>query len=99
VQNKITEMIDLKQKGGILNILLILLVAAIGVFAIVVYSTRQVGKSKPLEIIPKIDQQVQKLNELGSSDEVPSIEEDLNSTNFNDLDWDIKEVDNSLQSL
>lgn len=99
MQNKITEMINFKQKGGILNMLLILLVAAIGVFAIVVYSTRQVDKSKPLEIIPKIDQQVQKLNELSDSDEIPSIEEDLNSTNLNDLDQDIGQVDSSLQGL
>ena len=87
-----------KLKFGILNILIILLVAAIGVFAVVV-SLKNIGKTTPQEAAEILDGQVQKLNELGASDEIPSIEAELNSTSLDDLDQGVAEVDNSLQGL
>lgn len=88
-----------KLKFGLLNILIILLVAAVGIFAVVVYSRKNIGKNIPLQVTETLDGQVLKLNELGSSDEIPSIEAELNSTNLDDLDQGVAEVDNSLQGL
>lgn len=88
-----------KLKFGLLNILIILLVAAVGIFAVVVYSKKNIGKNIPLQVTETLDGQVLKLNELGSSDEIPSIEAELNSTNLDDLDQGVAEVDNSLQGL
>ncbi|OGD88810.1 hypothetical protein A3I53_01725 [Candidatus Curtissbacteria bacterium RIFCSPLOWO2_02_FULL_40_13b] len=87
-----------KLKFGILNILIILLVGAIGIFAVVV-SLKNIGKTTPQEAAEILDGQVQKLNELGASDEIPSIEAELNSTSLDDLDQGVAEVDNSLQGL
>lgn len=89
-----------KLKFGLLNILIVLLVAAVGIFAVVVYSRKNLGKTTaPQQTVETLDGQVQKLNALESSDEVSSIEQDLNSTNLDDLDLGIAEVDSSLQGL
>lgn len=83
-----------KLKFGLLNILIILLVAAIGIFAVVMYSRKNVGKTTPTPAAQILDGQVQKLNTLGSSDEIPLIEDELNSTDLDDLDQGIADVDN-----
>ena len=45
------------------------------------------------------DEQVRALNEQSSSDEIEAIEKDINTTNFNDLDQGIDQVDQDLNSL
>lgn len=85
-----------KLKFGLLNILIILLVTAVGILAVVVYSRKNIGKTTPQQVTETLDGQVLKLNELGSSDEIPLIEAELNSTNLDDLDQGVAEVDNLL---
>lgn len=88
-----------KLKFGIFNILIIILVAAIGIFALVVYSKKNIQKTTPQEVAEILDGQVQKLNTLNNSDSVLQIEADLNSTNLEDLDQGVVEIDKSAPEL
>ncbi len=87
-----------KLKFGFLNILILLLVFAIGIFAVLVFAKKNLDQKVP-EATEILDGQVQKLNEVGNSDEISQIESELNTTNIGDLDQGVLEVDTSLKEL
>ena len=84
------------------NVLLIaVLIAAIVVFALVfaffnfnLGEKAQTGESSVVK-----DEQVQKLETLSDSDEIGTIETDIDSTNLENLDQELNQVDQSLPSL
>ena len=84
------------------NVLLIaVLIAAIVVFALVfaffnfnLGEKAQTGESSVVK-----DEQVQKLETLSDSDEIGTIETDIDSTNLENLDQELNQVDQELPSL
>ena len=84
------------------NVLLIaVLIAAIVVFALIfaffnfgLGTKQETGEPNVVE-----DSQVQELETLSDSDEIGVIEADINSTNLENLDQEINQVDQNLPSL
>ena len=84
------------------NILLIaVLFAAVVVFALVyAFYNFNLGKKEATgEPTVVRDEQVQKLETLSDSDEIGAIETDINSTNLENLDQELNQVDQELPSL
>lgn len=91
-------------KGGFTALLIILVVAVIGLGALLAFGVFDVSDIKNIpgyqqRKITGVDQQVRDLNKLSSSDEVSAIEGDLNSTNLDDLDSEMDEVDRDLKDI
>ena len=84
------------------NVLLIaVLVAAVVVFALV-FAFYNFGLGTKQETGgPSVvrDEQVQKLETLSDSDEIGAIETDIDSTNLENLDQELNQVDQELPSL
>lgn len=84
------------------NILLIaVLFAAVVVFALVFAFfnfnlKKEEGTGEPSVLK---DEQIQKLETLSDSDEIGAIEADINSTNLENLDQELNQVDQDLSSL
>lgn len=84
---------------GFSTILIILLVAAIGIFAVVAFGVLDVAKFKKPDALQKVqveDQQLKELNTLSTSDELPDIESDLTGTNFEEIDNEMDQVEKDL---
>ncbi|KKR51176.1 MAG: hypothetical protein UT84_C0002G0037 [Candidatus Curtissbacteria bacterium GW2011_GWA1_40_16] len=87
-------------KGG-LKTLLLLLAASVAVLILVFFVYDEgirvtITKGKP--VISK-DSQVQKLETQSQSDDVGSIEKDLNSTNLNNIDDGTSQINQGLTNL
>ena len=95
-------MTNKRLKSG--NVLLIaVLFAAVVVFALIfAFFNFNLGKkvtfSDPNPNVVE-DEQIRNLNTLSDSDEVGAIEADINSTNFDNLDQEINQVDQDLSNL
>lgn len=74
--------------------LLIILVVALGILVLFVF-----GVLKSQEPAQIVDQQVQQLNTLNTSDEVGAIESDLDETDLDAIDLELSEVDVGAESL
>ena len=85
--------------GSIL--LIAVLAAAVVVFALVFafYNFGLGTKQEAGEPSVVKDEQVQKLETLSDSDEIGAIEEDIDSTNLENLDQELNQVDQELPSL
>ena len=84
------------------NVLLIaVLIAAVVVFALIFafYNFGLGTKQETGEPSVVKDEQVQKLETLSDSDEIGAIETDINSTNLENLDQELNQVDQELPSL
>lgn len=71
-------------------ILLVVLVAAAALFAYVYFG--KTGLNNPIATITG-DSQVNQLKTLGTSDEVSSIETDLNKTNLEKINQELPQID------
>ncbi|OGD92403.1 hypothetical protein A2697_00245 [Candidatus Curtissbacteria bacterium RIFCSPHIGHO2_01_FULL_41_44] len=94
--------VQLTVERGFSGLMLIIIVAVIGVVAFFAFGILNIGKQGiPVPQIPDVieDQQVKNLQKQSSSDELPFIEKDLESTNLEDLDQGIDEVSKSLGDL
>lgn len=84
------------------SILLIAVLAAAVVVFVLVYAfyNFNLGK-KEATGEPSVvkDEQVQKLETLSDSDEIGAIEADINSTNLENLDQELNQVDQDLSGL
>lgn len=85
-----------KQQG---NFLLYLIGAIIVVVIIVLVITK--GGQKPIIPIstPTPDAQVQQLKTLSTSDEISEIEKDVNNTNLDQIDSELKDIEQSTLNL
>ena len=84
------------------NVLLIaVLIAAVVVFALIFafYNFGLGTKQETGEPSVVKDEQVQKLETLSDSDEIGAIETDINSTNLENLDQELNQVDQDLSGL
>jgi flagellar basal body-associated protein FliL len=87
-------------KNGSITVLLILGVLIIGAIAFVVFSSHSGKNINPLEDGQSAkDAQVEKLEEVGVSDEVDDIEGYLDDTDIDSIDKDLSEVDKNLGEL
>lgn len=78
-------------------ILAVVILGFIGIFAIskMNYSINKQPDTQQVEV----DDQVKTLQSLSNSDEIGSIEQDINATNFDNLDDGINEVDRELSAF
>ena len=87
---------------GFFNLWLIIIVAAIGVAAILAYGIfnfAKIKKAVPGASPAAVDQEVSKLESLSSSDEIEVIEEDLKTTDIDNLDQELVEVEKEIPEL
>ena len=82
-------------------LLIVVLVAAVVVFALVfAFYNFNLGKKAQIgEPVVVKDEQIQKLETLSGSDEVGAIEGDIQGTNLDNLDQELNQVDQSLSEL
>jgi hypothetical protein len=73
------------------SIIIIVLLALGGLY----FWSKELQKEKPAEV--EQNPALQGTTTLNSSDEVSSIEADIESTNFNDIDADLKSLETELQ--
>lgn len=85
------------RKSGLLNLIILISVAVVGA-ALLVFGVLDLGDFKKNSGISQ-DEQVRRLETLGESDEVDDIEVYLNDTDVENVDSELSEVDESLQSL
>ena len=84
------------------NVLLIaVLIAAVVIFALIfAFYNFNLGKKETTgESTVVKDEQIRSLETLSDSDEIGVIEADINSTNLENLDQEINQVDQNLPSL
>lgn len=81
------------QKGGIS--LLLFAGAAVAAIVIVVFAMAGINKA-PVPSSTPTDIQTQQLMEQGESDETASIEQDLEATEFTNLDAELSDIDKEL---
>ena len=70
--------------GWLVTIIIIIILIILGI---------SLGKKAPKEVLPEADEIVQQLEEQGTSDELGAIEEDLGTTDLEDLDLGLEELD------
>ena len=79
-------------------VVLVVAVLVVAVFFALKYpdlgTKQEVGESNVVK-----DEQVQKLETLSDSDEIGAVEADINSTNLENLDQELNQVDQELPSL
>ena len=89
---------NLKPGSVLLIVVLAVAVLAVAVFFAFKYpdlgTKQEVGESNVVG-----DEQVRKLETLSDSDEIGAIEADINSTNLDNLDQELNQVDQELPSL
>lgn len=81
------------QRGGIS--LLLFAGAAIAAIVIVVFAMAGINKAPAPSLTPA-DTKTQQLMEQGESDEATSIEQDLEATEFTNLDAELSDIDKEL---
>lgn len=85
---------------GFSSLWIIIIVALIGLAAVVAFGVLDVAKiKKPSIQTSDVDQKVQELNTLSTSDEIDAIEKDINSTDLDNLDEGIGDVDRALDEI
>lgn len=85
---------------GFSTLWILIAVAVVGVVAIIAFGILDVAKlKKPAQYVLPEDKQVQQLQTLGQSDEISVIEQDIDNTNLDNLDAEMGEVEQDLQSL
>lgn len=72
---------------------------AIVVAILIIFLTVGIRQQLPAPEQKVVDVQVEKLQQLSTSDEVATIEKELQDTNLDQIDTELGEVDESLQSL
>ena len=90
-------------KSGSIVLIVIILVAVIGISAILVYNksfyNRNFGYDDVVQSQPIVDEQIRDLRNLSSSDSIDDIDKDINGTSLDNLDQEINQVDQNLSNL
>lgn len=92
----------MRSKGNILLIVLASLILLIIIFLVGVEVTKRVTSKKTSVVEQKetiSDQQINRLNQVSSSDEISEIEADIDNTDFSLIDIDLAEVNEALSNL
>ena len=87
-------------KPGSVLLIVVLVVAVLVVAFIFVFKFSDLGTKQEVGESNVVgDEQVRKLETLSDSDEIGAIEADINSTNLENLDQELNQVDQELPSL
>ena len=87
-------------KSRLIVLIVIILVAAIGISAILAYKFFNAGSLNDIvQSQPIVDEQIQELRNLSDSDSVDDIDKDINETKLDKLDLELGQVDSSLSEL
>jgi len=94
---------NVSENKGNITLVIILIVAIVVAAIVIVWSLKGSGRIKqeqlPAPVSVPVDEQVKNLQKMSTSDDIGAIEADLNSTNLDNLDSEISEIDNSSGDL
>lgn len=71
-----------------------MLVVAIGFMAMTLYK-----RPRKMQNLTQTEKEIQLIKEQSTSDEIDSIEEDLNETDFIDIDKELQDIETELDSV
>lgn len=89
------------QTRGFSTLLIIIVVAVMGIAAVLAFGVFDAGKLKRTVQEPSVgqDQQLKELETVSTSDEVPDIERDINETNLETIDVELSEIEKEANGL
>ena len=102
-KNLRVNILQLTDRRGFSTLIIILIVAVIGVVALLAFGVLDLGninRSKPAEVSQvNEDPMLGELKVLGASDQISVIEKDLNNTKLNIVDQELPQIDKDASSL
>jgi uncharacterized protein (UPF0333 family) len=93
--------VQIKNKGFFSPALILLVLAVVAIALIVLFVFSQYGPTKTAttEVLSPQDAIVEKLENVGTSDEVSAIEKDVNNTDLTNIDQGTDQVSTDVNSL